>query len=64
MIHKPTGGKKEENPDLFIFGDSNPNGFRAVAYAMFYMENGSKQSNRLISKAKLVPIVTEGRYLP
>ena len=50
-----------QNPDLYNFGDSNPESFGSVAYAVFDMESGSKKSNLLMLKAKLGLIVQIGQ---
>ena len=33
---KPISANNKENPDLYIFGDSNPDSFESVAYAVFF----------------------------
>ena len=41
---KPISANNKENPDLYIFGDSNPDSFGSVAYAVFEIESGAKES--------------------
>ena len=41
---KPISANNKENPDRYIFGDSNPDSFGSVAYAVFDIESGGKES--------------------
>ena len=56
---KPIGTDNQKTPDMYIFGSDNPYSFRSVAYAVFDIKRGGKESIVLILKAKLGSIIQE-----
>ena len=57
---KPIGALEDVLPDLITFCDGNPDSFGAVAYVVYEMAEGKKDSCLLMSKAKLGPLTQQG----
>ena len=48
------------DPDLVTFSDGNPHAFGTVAYVIWTLEDGSRQSRLVGSKAKLAQLLKKG----
>ena len=46
--------------DLFTFCDGNPDVYGGVAYALWTLQDGSKEARVIMSKAKLGPLTRKG----
>ena len=57
---KPIGALEDVLPDLITFCDGNPDSFGAVAYVVYELAEGKKDSCLLMSKAKLGPLTQQG----
>ena len=53
---KPVSADPHIHPDLVTFDDGNPDAFGTVAYALWMLTDSTREA-RLMSKAKLAPIV-------
>ena len=57
---KPRNVKVGTKPKLVTFGDGNPDSYGTVAYALWELDNGMKEANLMMAKARLGPVTHLG----
>ena len=57
---KPENTDPAINPDLATFSDGNPDAFGTVAFGIWTLKDGSRESRLIGSKSKLAPLLKKG----
>ena len=57
---KPPNVLENSQPTLITYSDGNEDAFGAVAYALWTLEDGSKEARLILAKAKLGPLLNKG----
>ena len=60
---KPDNVAPGTKPDIATFSDGNENAYGAVAYAVWTLEDGTKEGRFIIAKAKLGPLLNKGEIV-
>ena len=57
---RPSNADEDIKPDLVTFCDGNPDAYGGVAYALWTLQDGSKEARIIVAKAKLGPLTHKG----
>lgn len=60
---KPPNTVPDSNPSLVTFSDGNEDGYGCVAYALWDLNNGSREARLIMAKAKLAPLLAKGEVV-